>query len=703
MTKLNLKSASQGLYHHSYKPSSIVSMDISQLNCVKIIEVNPRDKFTKIHGDGFLRLAPQVFPPYGKCYIKTAAFFVPSYQLLEYADAFHQNMNQYKSKACILPRMRAYDINRLFSLDSVIGASLQLSTLVDSSTNPVDDRDLPSVNEFDFHNVVEDPDNAGAPLFNYYKLNERGRYFYKVLKTLGYEFVSFEYRSTYINTIKTADYYVNVMPLLAYTKVYVDMFVNGNFYNTSTVVALLNAIHSGESYIVGTDYAYTYSSGILSLFGLALIFTHVLLPHEQNMYTEAWNSANSPDGTSPQLRMLGTQPSGLVSPYIDMDAGSLQSLSTSNRLDLDGGVTHITSNIAADGSLRLKKTGREGAPASGDNFDRLFTSSAYNSQTFQYDNGFVNGKNDSVPASEMMQYYSGLKVNNITQAQTPSLSAFGLRVFEALDRFVQRNNLAGSKAVQRLYARFGIKSDDFNAHFVHKLFENSEKIDFHPVMSNADTVSTGNGKALGSYAGFAASGLNIDFNYQSNDYGYIIVLSWIQIVPLLMRGFDPSTLRLNPQDFWTPEFDGQTVRAIPKCEVSVNRLGNGEETDDNTDSSVYGFTNLYDDYRNLKDTIAGDFINENFKSFMFARDLSVIRESGHTTLKPQLDAVQYYDQYDNPDMTDPFLFSKEDGDRFYLEIDWDIEAQRPIRSASDTFNLGGTGDIEIAKNGVMMN
>lgn len=692
MTKLNLKSASQGLYHHTYKPSTIISIDFSQLNALKVIEVNPRDRFTKIHGSGFLRLAPQVFPPYGKCYVKTAAFFVPEHQLLEYADAFHQNMNQYKSKACLMPRMRAFDVNRLFSLDNTIGVSLALSTLVDSSTNPVDDRDLPAVNTFDFHNVIEDPDNAGAPLFRYYKLTERGRYFYKVLKTLGYDFVSFEYRSTYADTLATADYFVNIMPLLAYTKVYVDMFVNGNFYNTSTVVALLNSIHSGESYLVGTDYAYSYNTATLSLFGLSLIFTHILLPHEQNMYTEAWNTANSPDGTSPQLRMLGTQPSGLVSPYIDMDSGSLQALSSSNRLDLDGGVTNLNLSIGPE-------TNSQGQIQTMHFQNGSKTKDVVLGRTFNDPDVYATGDWDG----DSLHYKSGLKVNNTSSANPPSLSAFGLRVFEALDRFVQRNNLAGSKAVQRLYARFGIRSDDFNAHFVHKLFENSEMIQFHPVMSNADTINSNDGKALGSYAGFGASGFNIDFNYQSNDYGYIIVLSWIQVVPLLMRGFDPSVLRMNPYDFYTPEFDGQTVRAIPKCEVSVNRLGNGEENDGNSDISVYGFTNLYDDYRNLKDVIAGDFINENFKSFMFARDFSVIRESGHTTLKPQIDAVQYYDQYDNPDMTDPFLFSKEDGDRFYLQVDWDIEAQRPVRSASDTFNLGGTGDIEIAKNGVMIN
>lgn len=619
--KLSLKPATKGKYHHSYDVSSIFSLDLGEILPSRIIPVVPSDDITHVHGESTIRLAPLVFPPYGKAYIKTATFYVPQYQLIEYADALRQDMSSFRGKSIKMPYFSASDINYMFSLQSSIGSSNGLSTLVLDSSNPVTNRPNDDQYDFCYFHLV------GTTLtYSFYKLTTLGKHYYKIIKMLGYDFASYGFKSTYTSAdasiiSDTANTPVNALKLLAYAKVYVDMFLNGVFYNTNTLVALLRAIHDNETY----SSEYNASSGLLSVSGIWHILSNIFLPHESCMYTLAWNSPNSPDGLSPALNSGFAN--NLMSPY-------------------------ITSSQNAPNALWS------------DNLDN----SLYNAQS---------------------NYLREINQN-------------GLKILKAFDSFVRRFGISGSKAVQKVYSAFGVKSDDFNSNFVHKLHEGASKIPFTPVLSNADTISGSNGKPIGSYAGFGASGLDIDFDYKCNDFGYLITVNWIQFVPILLHGFDPENLKLHAFDFFTPEYDGQAFRAIPQMEVSINKTST-DDPDKNGDQKIFGYTNIYDEYRELKDVVAGDFVNGLAKNFLFCRDLGVYRR-GSASMKAQTDMVHYYGlggQY-NDDMSDPFQMSPSNGDRFYVQIDWSIEANRPIQSYSASMDLGGEGELSLSKNGDMI-
>lgn len=628
MSKLNVKPVASGLYHHSYNPYSVISLDFAQLCPERVLEVLPRDRFS-ISGESTLRSAPQIFPPFGKAYLKTAAFFVPEYQLIEYSEAFRSNMNYWKGKSVVCPTFRSTTLSSLFGR-SVNGLASQVYV----SSNPTTDSGIPNVSQFDFVQIV---DNAGAPNFRYCLLNTLGRYYYKVFKSLGYDFPSYVYHALTTDTNNSGQFSLNALPLLAYAKIYADMFLYGTQYNYNELVHLLHAIHDGEDFTdSGGNLCYTASTGIITEAGLLTILYAIRLPHEQNLYTEAWNSPNSPSGIAPgtEINAIGNPPSqSLLSPYLENDPYTMQESISSTK----------------DGNIYANNAGT------------VYT-----------------------------------------------LSAKGNKFLMAFDKFVKRFGLFGSKAVQRVYAGFGVKSDDFKTHFVHKIYEGQSQISFYPVMSNADTQGLGVlGKPIGSFAGYAQGGLNFDFSYKSQEFGYIIVLSWVQIVPLILRGVHPANLRIKPFDFWTPEFDGKAVRAVPLCEVGTNRLCNGDPNQPNVgDKEVYGFINLYDDMRELRDVIAGDFItgSSSNRNFLFCRDFSVLRESGNGNVcKPQSDYVQQYDQNDNPDMSDPFQKSKSYGDRFWLGTVFKINAQRPVLSSSDAIDFTGEGDLQINKNGTIMN
>lgn len=616
-TKLNLKAPAAGKSHHDYNPVTVTSLDFAEIIPTRVIETTLGDSFSKIQGNGVLRMTPQKFPPYGKLYIKNATFFVPESQLMMVSDAYHTKQITYQGKQVHEPKLSMFDL-----VNYIVGRanSPEWCTIVASNQDPTASGYTDPTAAYDFIFPV----NGSNPVkFSAYRLGYRGAKVFKLFKLLGYDFPSYKLVAGNASaTIDSGHYYVGALPLLAYLKVYVDMFLSGTFYNQSPLVSLLRAIKDVETFTYNGHTIYDSSTCRLDLtYFIDMLDEYVLTPHSGNMYTTAWNSLNSPDGVAPDSNMSSLINLNYIGPELADSSGSLNSL------------------YASSDETIIKRP--------------------------------------------------------VNQAVT-SVSEQGLNALHAVYQFIQRNNLAGTKPAQQLFARFGIKSEDFKSNFVHKLSEGSQRIDFNAVMNNSGTPGT----TLGDYAGFGASGVNVDYSYDSSAYGYLITVHWLQIVPIITRGYHPSVLRLDGFDFYTPEYDGQASRAIPYMEISSNKsikaTVNGPK-----DTDIYGFTQLYQDYRELRDSVAGSFIlaDSAARNYFFARDFSVMRGS---SFKPQSNAVQYYSNDDNEDLTNPYNSYPSNGDRFYLFIDWDISADRPVKNDEDAVDLNGKGDTVISKNGKML-
>ena len=289
----------------------------------------------------------------------------------------------------------------------------------------------------------------------------------------------------------------------------------------------------------------------------------------------------------------------------------------------------------------------------------------------------------------------GPTLMNSSSASLNYLTQFGINTLESFFKYIKRNNLFGSESAKQAFARFGIKGDDYNALFARKLFEGSQEIDFSAVMSNSNTydASTTDGSVLGAYAGVGLCSLDFNYTYKCSDYGLILNLAWLQIIPMQIHGFDPSVIRLKPFDWWTPEFDGKALRAIPNMEIAAPQ---GTVTNSGQlSNSIYGFCGLYDDYRRMRDMVLGDFCFEGANKFFFGRDLSERLETYRFPVKPQTEATQYFSRYgDDPELTDPFQFANSNGDRFYLQMIWDIQSERQLLSTADSLDLNGSGEIQ---------
>lgn len=625
--KLNLNSAIKGSAPKVFKPFTITTLDFGRLQPVQAFDVLPGDDFN-VQGHGCLRLTPQVFPAYGRCNLKNASFFVPENKLISWSEGFHANNDSFHGADCSkIPTLHPWFMNYWFAATS--------STRDVVANNP---DTAPSYGTFDFAYPVVGTFSTSKTNAVFYKLNASGQRICAILKALGYDFANFDCNGVSSSTTQTtyldargkyddaSQYHkrISALPLLAYLKIYADYFLNNTLSNTS---ALQNVLYS-----VYCDKAVSYNSNPIYTAGtwkavrndiVTVMVAECLVPYESNMYTTAWDNANSPTSIS----SINQQTS--------------------------------PTNVA---SL-----------------------SAYGANTYGESGGLVTGVN---------------RTYHQTSSSSSPFSAFGHNALMAFDKFVKRHNLVGYEAVKQIYAQFGIKTSDWDKTICTQLCEGSSRINFSAVVSNSDTKVGTTGKLLGDYTGIGLGGYDVKFSYRSRDYGYIISLVWMNIDPVKSSGLRPFVQRIRPFDYYTPEWDGKAMRAIPHREVVGGSYTNFTNR---PDFNAFGYTNVYDEYRNMPDIVAGRFAlpTQSERHFAFTRDFSPYYKD-LMAYTPQATSIQYYGRtYPRVDesITNPFVLPDTTGDRFYFVIDWEIGAKRPCLDSEDTLDLTGKGSIALTKNG----
>lgn len=290
---------------------------------------------------------------------------------------------------------------------------------------------------------------------------------------------------------------------------------------------------------------------------------------------------------------------------------------------------------------------------------------------------------------------------------TTGLNYLGQRSLDflkAFDDWVRRNNYSGSRAVQKIYSRFGIKTEDYKSNYAHVIDTTKESVQVGDVMAMADTT----GSTLGDYAGKGIMNSQKGFSYEAKDYGMLFVFGYYTVAPMMSFGCDRHVLRTNPYDYYNPEFDGLGAEAISYAEAFENP--NYFSGDSYNSLNVYGFTERYNSYRYGRDKITGEFrklcYNANGSSaatdwnvWHTGRDLSAVRASGNmfaqSTSMNSLSPV-------NSEYNRMFSITTGDEDKFYLTCLFKVTAVRPMLSLNQVPRLG-QGDTTISRNGNVIN
>ena len=200
---LNVKPAVKSFSHFKWQRSHLSTSDFGQIMIPFNEELVPRDDFNHVKGNFFARLAPLVKPTYGKCDFKTAAFFVPYHQVAEDADAWFTGSSSW---------MGATPVQRVLTADSIY-SFLSTYSSVGTSSN------------YDFAGVY----SSGNTFYKVF--NATGRYYLKILHSLGYclpSKIDLQAGSWWKTTGRNVKY--SAYPLLAFFKAYNDWMSQSQRY-----------------------------------------------------------------------------------------------------------------------------------------------------------------------------------------------------------------------------------------------------------------------------------------------------------------------------------------------------------------------------------------------------------------------------------------------------------------------------------------
>lgn len=307
-----------------------------------------------------------------------------------------------------------------------------------------------------------------------------------------------------------------------------------------------------------------------------------------------------------------------------------------------------------------------------------------------------------------------------TRARTPeSLSYDGLTLLQRFANFVRRNNFAGSRAVERILARFGVRVPDAVVDYSDYIGQWQTPLRITDVTSQGSEIET-----LGDYAGkgyVSTNGESPTWSYEVKQHGMLFVFAAINPNTTFVDGVRRELFHLSPLDYYTPEFDGTLMQAISGLELA-GKIPYGSpswykllDRTGVTNSKIFGFIQRYAEYKRSIDDVSGDFdvqsLNASLDGFLMTRRLFNIKgaylertdnpdniyrgiadnsgtiESNITEYTPidsqrQADAVQYNKIFkDTTGRADPF----------FCQFHFSVTAHRRMLAANDTAELFGRG------------
>lgn len=320
---------------------------------------------------------------------------------------------------------------------------------------------------------------------------------------------------------------------------------------------------------------------------------------------------------------------------------------------------------------------------------RLAYDESYFTSAWDNPNSPNDGLSSNMEFIDITGYGSVKNFEGPTQQITPTyqnggITEYGLTALKALSDYMKRNQISGSRAMDRYYSRFGMKltSEQLNRSVLINTY--SQPLKFGDVTSTAETT----GASLGSYAGKGISYGTNSYEVDTNkEMGMFIVIS--SVIPHLdyYQGAQRYTQHLSKTDFYTPEFDALGCQAISKAEVYVPMDGTTHSAD--YSNQVFGFTSRYAEYKVGKSLMTGDYIlgsrNIGKAAWTLFRDLSHIYDSvgadnfTHSyDFITSTDADQYQRIFSNLNFGD---------DQFNLIHDFKIDSSFPGKSLFDTYEF----------------
>ena len=231
------------------------------------------------------------------------------------------------------------------------------------------------------------------------------------------------------------------------------------------------------------------------------------------------------------------------------------------------------------------------------------------------ENGYVTNNSGATTVSNRLGGANAPFISPVVATQTSSgtgyvgvtpISEYLLHSLHALTDYMKRHQLAGSRAFDRYLARFGkaLPAEKMNRSVY--LGAGVQNIQIGDIMSTADTE----GAQLGTFAGKGLSYGNSHFDFQTDEFGYFVIVTSIVPASGYFQGIDRQVMRTSKLDFWTPEFDSLGSQPITAAELYIPQYPQDMMATPATTSAykqIFGFAPRYADYKIAHDQLTGNF------------------------------------------------------------------------------------------------
>ena len=570
----------------------------------------------------FVRLAPLVYPTFGKLQLKNKAAFTPIEQVFPPFAAF-MSQEPYKfQNQSILVKTIPFTTNsflcRLLIDEFNDQIGIQFTDSIEHFSNP-DSSTLTEIrSKYDYYSIQNEP-QGGHVQIHCYRLNERGCQLRKIFIGLGY------------NPSLDDDTKVSFLPVLAFAKSYFDTFVPYRSIDWQDTAAfdLINTFNLFPAVQIGSSYN--------------LDDTDFGLFDDENVALEI---------------------NGNISNSVTMLADFFKQLSsTMSTHDNDWLGLHTTSVLGNSFSGPRTPSGFYPTEPNDQVLSHTFDSVVYSEQT----KGYTDSTNIIRPAFDpadkdgelvsKVPYLSGL------------FNAFQLRLLQRMTNYVSKDSIIGRRIDS--WMRSHLDSATYNNLYnrVIDMGVSSTDINVMDVDATADTLTESaegafSGEFLGSYAGKGVGSGKLSFNYKSDTYGFFIVLTWLDVNNNYYQGTDPQLFMLSNTQVPTAEFDALGYEATPRSAVWTDNAisirfdkytkqkGNGIATPIN-DNFGFGFIPRYSGFKTCKDIVNGDFSRNPLRNDLPAFFLNKMLVRRYITTDPK----NYVESVDLPVASDLWRYN----------------------------------------------
>lgn len=170
-----------------------------------------------------------------------------------------------------------------------------------------------------------------------------------------------------------------------------------------------------------------------------------------------------------------------------------------------------------------------------------------------------------------------------------------LRLANALQRFMELSSHRGSRYVEYLLSRFGVRSSDARLQRPELLSRSKQVVQISEVLATAEGTNTDVGDLKGHGIGAMRSNR---YMRMFEEHGFVFTLMAVQPKTMYTQGIERHWSRDDKYDYFQPETQFIGDQEIYQKEIYATAA---------TANNVFGWTPRYDEYRGRFNRIAGEF------------------------------------------------------------------------------------------------